>query len=184
MSRQGIVYIGERDAGKTTKLYHAYEEALKKKKRILILDSATDHEDRSLIRKIQRENQGILIESCNEFEIVFPKITPCSYPYELVKDKDSSLFLCDAAYFLEKGYDYPEGTLREKQRKLYKYFSMQVICVLMDRVDTILMDEIELLPEFREIITMVSQNNIQLVMTLHKTAGLSGMDDLIRIERI
>lgn len=184
MSRQGIVYIGERNTGKTTKLYHAYEEALMKKKRILIMDSATDHVEKSIIRKIQQENQGILIESCSESEVVFPNIKPYSYPYELVKDKDSNLFLCDASYFLEKGYDYPEGPLREEQRTLYKCFSMQVICVLMDRVDTILMDEIELLPEFRKIITMISQQNIQLVMTLHKTAGLAGMDDLIRIERV
>lgn len=184
MSRQGIAYIGERNTGKTTRLYHIYQNALLEKKRILVIDSAAEHVEKSIIKKIQHEKQGVLIESCSESEIVFPEVAAYSYPYELVKDKDSNLFLCDASYYLERGYDYPKGILREERRKLYKYFSMQVIHVLMDRVDIILMDEIELLPEFRETITTVNHNNIQLVMTLHETAGLAGLDNLIKVERV
>lgn len=179
MNKSGTAYIGKRNAGKTTRLYEVYRNAINNGKRVLIIDSATDHTEKSLLRKVQKEKKHILIETCTKSEIVFPLTVKNSYPYEVIKEKECDLYLCDASYFLEKGYDYPAGRQREKQRKLYKYFSIQVIQIMLDKVDVILLDEIELLPEFRDIITQVNSRGVQLVMALHEQDGIAGMDDLV-----
>lgn len=46
--------VANREAGKTTFLLNEFEKRLERRKTIFVLDSATEHEDKSLIKKIEK----------------------------------------------------------------------------------------------------------------------------------
>lgn len=184
MSKKPIAIIGARDTGKTYRLHQIFIKANQSGKRVLVIDSATDHISKSLLKKLEKDYEHELIYTNDERKIVFPNVDKNSYPNGIQIEKISKVFLCDAGFFLERGYDYPTGIEREKQRKLYKYFSMQVISVLIDNIDVILMDEIELMPEFGSLIKTLILKNKDLVLALHDEKGLAGMEALFSIERI
>ena len=185
MSKKGIVYLGDKNTGKTTRLLNEFSKALLKGKTILIIDSATEHKEKSILVKIQTEckSNKVCIDACPEELITFPSITHCSYPISLILNSYVQIYLCDVSYYLEKGYDFPEGDLREKQRLLYKKLSMQIIEVMLDRVDVIIMDEIELIPESRRLIEAINDRGIELFMALHNECGLCDMSALFQIEK-
>lgn len=176
--------IGERDKGKTTYLWNQYVYAKNAGKRILVIDSATEHVEKSLLMKIKStDSDSVLIPQCDEKKIVFPYVNQYSYPFGKILEGEK-LYLCDSSYYLEKGYDYPEGRQREACRKLYKYYSIQVAMLLMNDIDVFLFDEIELLSEFRNVICNIQNKHKDLFIALHKLAGLAGMDELFKIERV
>lgn len=186
MNNRGIVFLGERNSGKTTMLLSAYENLIKRNKKILVIDSATEHIESSLLQKIKTQSKSdyIWIDSCSEAEIVFPKKTDKTYPYTITHFSDKQVYLCDAAYYLERGYDYPEGDKREEKRLLYKRFCMQTVEVLMNRIDAVIMDEIELIPESERVIREALGRGTEIYMALHYTSGLCGMQDLFQIKRM
>lgn len=186
MNKKGLVYIGDRNTGKTTRLWKIYEEAVMKGKTVLVIDSATEHVSKSIVKRILRVDlkKVVCIHTCNVDMIVFPEEKMNCYPKEILENTNSKVYVCDAALYLEKGYDFPAGELREQQRVLYKKFSMQVIRALIDRVDVIIMDEIELIPESRDVFEMAYNRNIEVYMSLHSEEGLTGLNDLFSIERI
>ena len=184
MSHEVVVYIGDRNTGKTTRLLEIFYRARKEKKRILVIDSATEHADKSLLVKLAHEEGAIKIDTCSKEKITFPHYKEHDFPYELIGEEEKALYLCDAAYYLEKGYDYPEGAQRQEQRRYYKCFSMQIIQSLLKKIDVIIMDEIELIPESKEIIQLIGKHHIQLFMTLRHIEGLCGLDEMFDIERI
>ena len=185
MNKKGIVYLGNRNTGKTTRLWNVYKRALHEEKTILIIDSATEHIDKSIFIKAQQEaiTDIVKIYSCKEEKIIFPYTIGAFYPSGLFNRQLGHVCICDASYYLEKGYDFPAGKLREQQRLLYKKFSMQVIEAFLSETDIIIMDEIELIPESRRTIERIYDNEIELYMSLHEEDGLCGMADLLQIER-
>ena len=106
--------------------------------------------------------------------------------YPIIESKEDSiqLYLCDASFYLEKGYDYPTGKKREECRMLYKRFSMQVLAAYLNQVDVIIMDEIELIKESRWILEKALLENKHVFMALHKEDCLEEMKDLIVVERL
>lgn len=184
MNSSFVAVIGDRNKGKTTYLWNKYISAKQVGKRILVIDSATEHVDKSLLVKIKNtDKDSILIPQCDEKLIVYPNVNENSYPCGSIL-LGKRLYLCDSSYYLEKGYDYPEGKKREDCRKLYKYYSMQVAILLMNEIDVFILDEIELMPEFREVICNIQNKKKELYMALHKVDGLAGMGELFKIERI
>ena len=184
MNSSMVAIIGDRDKGKTTYLWNKYINAIDRGKRILIIDSATEHVDKSLIMKIQKyDSSSVLIAQCEKNEIVFPVIGGNTYPVEMIV-ANQRVYLCDVSYYLEKGYDYPEGKQRENCRKIYKYYAMQVVDVLMNHIDVFIFDEVELMPEFRKLICQMKNKKKELYMSLHKDDSLADLKDLFSIERI
>lgn len=180
------IYVGNRDAGKTTFLYNLFEKARSSGLKILVIDSATDHVDKSLICRIKATypEECYWFSSCDENQITFPYVDSATYPVELVKQNPSSIYLADVSYYLEKGYDYPEGERRKYLRLLYKKLSMQIIQALYEHIDIILMDEIELLPESREVFKLCADSNIPIYDTLHEKASTEGLEDMVTIRSI
>jgi predicted AAA+ superfamily ATPase len=182
MNKKGVVFLGPRETGKTTRLWNIFLECIERNKKILIIDSATEHTSKSLLRKIEETYDDILnIVTYSEKEIVFPDIDVNAFVYELIRNKEHQIFLCDASYFLERSYDFPEGTLREQKRLLYKKFSMQVICALLTEINVIIMDEIELIPESKEVLQQIFSKDIDVYMSLHYVEGLAGLTDMFII---
>jgi Predicted ATPases involved in biogenesis of archaeal flagella len=184
MSNSLNVIIGDRDTGKSTYLFREYKKALENGKKILIIDSATEHVEKSLLIKIQTKTKEYLnISQCDKKDIIYPLIRENMYPSHLV-GLNSEVILCDASYYLEKGYDYPTGEQRELCRRIYKRYAMQVVSVFLGVVDVIIFDEIELIPESRDILERIKAEDKELYMALHKDDGLAGLQYLFEIERI
>lgn len=183
MKNKGVVYLGNRNTGKTTRLLNAFEDALLKKKRILVIDSATDHVEKSIAKKILGRSltNVIYISSYPEKEIVFPNVSESDFAKQY--SGESQIYICDAAYYLEKGYDFPVGEIRERFRLLYKKFSMQVLKELIDQIDVVIMDEIELIQESRAVIEEAYSKNVEIYMTLHYEEGIAGLEELFYIEK-
>ena len=186
MNKKGTVFIGDRNTGKSTRLFNIFEENVIKGKKILLIDSATDHAMKSIINKVSSKYKSdvIHIKSCTEDMIIFPEIVEDYYPQKLLNSKNRKIFLCDASLHLEKGYEYPAGELRDRQRMLYKKFCMQVIRAAIEIVDVIIIDEIELISESREVIEAAYENNVEIFMALHFEKGLAELKDLFQIKRL
>lgn len=180
-----IAYIGERNTGKTTRLYERFIYEYELGRTILVIDSATEHIEKSIYMKLCLEyKEKIEICSCEKAGILFPNNSAESFPFESIKNVSQRIYLVDVSLFLERGYDYPAGTRREMERLYYKKLSMQVIEVLLEKVDVILMDEIELIPEGRRVLEKIKKSNKYMYMTLHDPAGMAGLSDLIKVERV
>jgi len=185
MHKKGQAIIANQNTGKTTYLYEKFIEAYDKNRRIIVLDSATDHKEKSLIEKVKSNIpcDFCLIKSCEKALIEFPKHTEFSYPYGITSNLKEGIFLCDMSLYLENGYNFPIGLSREKERLWYKKLSMQVTWVLMQRVDLILMDEIELVSDSNQVVEKIYRDGLELIVALHELEGLGGLEDMFTITR-
>ena len=184
MKKRCKAYVGARNTGKTTKLYQYYLQMYQNKRNIMVVDSATEHEDKSLIVRLKKERKdAIWIPSCEVKAICYPDISDTMYP-KMNITQETMLYLCDVSFFLEKGYDYPPGATREYYRNLYKRLSMQLVVALLDRVDSILFDEIECIAQSRLVLEHIAEKNKTLLMTLHSLDSIQDMQDIIDVERV
>ena len=187
MNNTGKVIIGNHNIGKTTLLYKIFLNEYKKFKNILVVDSATEHKEKSLIVKISDYlvDDFIWIDSCEKSKITFPNSSIIDYPYSLISTCNSSrIFLADVSKYLEDGYNYPDGYYRQVERTYYKKLSMQIIIVLCDKVDVIIMDEVELIPESKAILEYALAKGVDIYISLHETKSLAGLDYLFSTIRV
>ena len=140
------VIIGTRNIGKTTFLMNKINKAVEMGRNFAILDSATDHRDKSLIFKFIKEHDNFhIISPTNVNDIVVPTDKNNYYSSclesELFKEmlKNKNKVICvDLAYFLEKGYEYKDRSdfaMAKKCRLLYNYLSQQASVCLMALVN-------------------------------------------------
>lgn len=155
--------VETRETGKTTFLLSEVNRLVNDGCTVIVLDSATDHENKSLLRKVMAQYpNSILYDQRNEnqvkmqygyehffsnFESVFPV-------KELIGIPRNSIICFDLSYFLEKGHDVFDETNDREQynhyRGLYNSLTQQVISTIimlnnrgiMDNV-VVVMDEIE-----------------------------------------
>ena len=65
------IIINGRETGKTTFLLSQIDEYIKQEKNIILLDSATDHEEKSLLRKVANKySNSIVIDAKETSKIV------------------------------------------------------------------------------------------------------------------
>lgn len=186
MNFEGKVFLGKRERGKTTRLFDIANRFLALGKKVLVIDSATDHEKKSILcwLKNRYPQESFIIGKCRKEEIIFPDfLSKEAFPSDEYLQA-VPLYLCDASYYLERGYLFPEGNERENERLWYKKFAMQVAIRLLDKVDVILLDEIELIPESRKVIESILNRHILFYMSLHESDSIKGMEDLLTIETV
>lgn len=162
--KNNLIIIGDREIGKTTFLLSKVDEYVNQGKNIFILDSATEHMNKSLLKKVQRKyKNAVTFDLRNEDRIILSDDNENLYiknfinyfPYkELIQNK-GKIICFDLSYFLEKGHDIYDETKDEKAykyyRKLYNYLSQQIVfCLILCQRNGIIknpvvvMDEIEL----------------------------------------
>jgi GTPase SAR1 family protein len=163
-----IVYIGERNSGKTTKLLNIANQYLTDNYSVIVIDSATEHKDKSLICKLHK---------------IFPAIDifDSLKIYNLPNDNDLSLFnlessiklyLFDVSYFLEKSYDYNDPILRVTEREKYKK-EVSIILQAMNKFNDlalkviVIMDEIEITDQIMSDILQLNKISIFCLLSLH-----------------
>ena len=95
------LYIGARDSGKTSSLFHDVYAAHIARRPVVVIDSATDHKDRSLYHRLLRE----FTDCCVAVEYPHFDEDPGSRLSQiLVKAETGMVVLVDVAYFLEEGH--------------------------------------------------------------------------------
>ncbi|MDD3434526.1 MAG: hypothetical protein PHD96_01210 [Candidatus Pacebacteria bacterium] len=140
-----ICYIGNRNTGKTTRLKKIFLIALARKMEpIIILDSAVEEGNKSLINQLRQEgHQGYYFafrdkEDINSFKKGFSENKMKSVP-----------FYCDVSYCLERGHE-ARGLSENKWRNLYKDLVGDIVEVVLSQdwpvptTPCFILDEIEI----------------------------------------
>ncbi len=185
------IIIGKRDSGKTTILKKVVSLFRERFDTIIVFDSATDHKDKSFLVYMKESYDGAeVIESPQKKSICYgTKIFSNAYPYELLKKKqDLSLILFDVSRYLEEGYDTEDLVERERIRMYYKYLVLQELTVMLSflhgRRAIVLMDEIELIPEMRNVFLEYSKCGIPIIDTLHDDKSIGKLSSLFEVIRL
>lgn len=177
-----VKIIGGRNIGKTTYLMNKIKNC---KSNFAILDSATDHKDKSLIYKYIREyNDCCVIQPTDIDDVVFEFKSPEDYYEKCLKSKlyqkmvhnVDNVICVDLAYYLEKGFENEENNMfveANKCREIYNIISQQAAVCLMGLVNegvltdiTVFTDEIEFpLCEFN--ISQFQNEKVQFMASVH-----------------
>ncbi|MBP3461418.1 MAG: hypothetical protein J6K21_03305 [Bacilli bacterium] len=156
--------VEDRNVGKTTYLMNEIDKYILQNKFIIVLDSATEHEEKSLLKKVIKkypdseyinviDKQKINI---NEYLIGdYIKNYKNNFPYFELSSCKSNIICFDVSYFLEKGHEVYDKTKSidcyKYYRKIYNDLSQQIVlmAILLEHNKIIkdvvvVMDEIEL----------------------------------------
>lgn len=157
------IIINERDSGKTTYLLSEIGRLHQEGVNVVVMDSATEHEGKSLLRKTCRNfKDTTVIDMRISDNIVIHKVGiqyfvenfMNYFPFtEVIKNRNKTICF-DLSYFLEKGHDEYDKTnsieLYNYYRNLYNNLSQQIAVslILMEKYGIInntvvVMDEIE-----------------------------------------
>lgn len=157
------IIIDGRDTGKTTYLLTEIDRLYQEGTNIIVMDSATEHEEKSLLRKTCCNiKDSTIIDMQDPSSIVIDKIGIQKFvqnfmnyfPFAEVVNNKNKIICFDLSYFLEKGHDEYDRTnsieLYNYYRGLYNNLSQQIVVslILMEKYGIInntvvMMDEIE-----------------------------------------
>lgn len=155
--------VESQETGKTTYLFNEIERLISEGFGIIILDSATEHEDKSLLKKVvQKYNNVSVIDMRDEKQIVLDEWNVNGFidnfmkyfPFHDVLKNKNKIICFDLSYFLEKGHDVFDETNNKElytyYRNLYNRLANQIVVtlILMEKYGIIknrfiVMDEIE-----------------------------------------
>lgn len=179
------IIINERETGKTTYLFSEVERLQSEGEKIIILDSATEHEEKSLLKKVSNSFQNTTVINVKDASIIainkmdiedYIKNFMNYFPFnDIVKNKNK-IICFDLSYFLERGHDVYDETqsvdLYRYYRELYNNLAQQIVLclILMEKFgilykSTILMDEIEM-PIVNYDMSMI-QGNLSFLASVH-----------------
>lgn len=157
------IIIDGRDTGKTTYLLTEIDRLYQEGINIVVMDSATEHEEKSLLKKVCNNiKESTVIDMRDPKNIVIDKVGIQHFvknfmnyfPFaEVVKNRDKTICF-DLSYLLEKGHDEFDRTnsieIFNYYRSLYNNLSQQIAVslILMEKYGIInntivVMDEIE-----------------------------------------
>lgn len=187
--KTNIAVIGSRNSGKTTFLKNIYEHYKYNSYTIIIIDSTTDHLDKSLIKYLEKCVDDIqIIDSPDKKDVIrYNKAYNLekTYPYSLLKEKTYQTICFDVSKYLEEGYTTDDLVIRNHIRMYYKFLVVQYLKIIYslyyNNKVIILMDEIEFLPSMGKLIFNFNSKNIFLVVALHDTLTLGNCKNLFKI---
>lgn len=177
--------VDERNTGKTTYLFSEVRQFINNTN-VFVLDSATAHEDKSLLKKVENEYKEnvVVINMFDSSQVVIDKIGLDAFikgfmnyfPFKDIIKNKNKIICFDLSYFLEKGYEVYEMTnsreLYNYYRQLYNNLSQQIIVslILIEKLGIIkngivVMDEIEFPIVDYDISTL--QNNLSFLASVH-----------------
>ena len=141
--------IDEKNTGKTTVLKKIIEYCYLKNYKVIVIDTATEHKEKSIIEYCKQNY---------EIDEVFT--------YKDIKsiNNDFKILLIDASYYLEKSYNY-KFLLRKYIRKMYINEIYKIINYYKNKNIIFIIDEVQI---SKKISKLVAQNNIRLIATVHK----------------
>lgn len=188
-ARRHIAIVGTFNTGKTTRLATLAVSALSQGVTVVVIDSATEHEEKSLLSKLMWVSSKIVIRSPDNVMDI-RQSWQCSntdYPSDVLRESSSvtQLYLFDVSKYLELDYHLPpleRGTLRP----YYQWFSLQclqsVVQTLSGVKTLILLDEIELLPDFRHAFEIMHDMDTNIICAVHNQSELAELDSFFDIQ--
>ena len=139
MSKNQIIK-NTREVGKTTYLYNLVIQSINNGLNVIVLDSATEHEDKSLLKKVAKKYPNAKVIECRDetkvatYEELNKGLDIFEFPYYPIKNKESNIICFDLSYFLEKGHEVFDEThdqeAYDKYRNLYRRISQQILLTL------------------------------------------------------
>ena len=184
MAKKQLIVAGQ-ETGKTTYLFSEIDRLLYEGFDIILLDSAVDHEEKSLLKKVTAKyDDSVVIDMRDERQIVFSEFSIENYinnfsnyfPFKDIINSHNKIICFDLSYFLEKGHEmydnYNDLQYYYHYRNMYNRLSQQIIMclILMEKYGIIknkivVMDEIE----FPRIDLDFSeyQHNLDIVAAVH-----------------
>lgn len=155
--------VEAQETGKTTYLYNEFNRLFLEGISIILLDSATEHADKSLLKKvINKCENAVVFDMRDENQIVLGNLSIQEFvtnfmnhfPFNEVIKNQGKIICFDLSYFLEKGHEIYENTNDITQynyyRKLYNDLAQQIVLslILMENYgiiqnQVVVMDEIE-----------------------------------------
>ncbi len=131
---------GGREIGKTTYLFQLAQTSVNNGLNVIILDSATEHEDKSLLRKVAKQfPQTTVVDNRDEstvatYEELNKGLMVFEFPYLQIKNNESNIIAFDLSYFLERGHEVFDETQDQAQydyyRNLYRRQAQQILQTL------------------------------------------------------
>jgi len=182
--------IGSRDTGKTTFLLRLAERAIAEKRPVMVIDSAAEHPQKSLLYKLRNLYPHTWFSSPPVERIVdmpagngLDQVYPYSEMLRLRPGPAGRLLLVDAAYYLELGYETESLPLREERRRLYRLFAAQSAWsfgayIRGKGAALLLLDEIELMDSCRQLLPELSRSGCDVWAALHRRGGLGSCEEL------
>ena len=185
MKNNNELIVEGREVGKTTFLLSAITNLKNKGYNIFVLDSATEHEDKSLLKKVVNTySNAVVLTITNEKQIILDKIDFNTFvnnyrhyfPFNEVSCNLDKTICFDLSYFLELGHtiydNFSNKELYKYYRKLYNTISEQIVLtlILMEKDgiiknSVVVMDEIELPINNNQIELL--QKNLHFIAAVH-----------------
>lgn len=179
------IIIEPREYGKTTYLFNEFIKAEKNGKNLYIMDSATDHENKSLIRKIEGKYSDVItIDERDQEKVVLHKIGinkfikdfQLFFPFPEIMENQGKILCFDLSYFLEKGHQSLEDNndldLYRYYRNIYNFLSEQIaLSLILSESLEVINDAMVLTDEIEFPITDYNiqkyQKNIEFLSSVH-----------------
>lgn len=173
--------IGRRNSGKTTYLLSCIDAiSSSTDKIIVIIDSATEHKDKSLLCKIQQKYgdwlylQSMSIDELHTADI--SKLETVRY-YDEILNNHNRIILVDVSMFLEHSFDVEDCNERTMIRKLYQY-NVYLVLVLVRAILSnyiVVMDEIEFNDDILDVLEQINYDGNTFINAMH---DITYMDDM------
>ncbi len=183
--KKNQLIVDSRETGKTTYLFNEIHRLVKEGNNIIILDSATEHQDKSLLKKvINYYNNAIIIDVKEEKSVALREVTVQDFiknftnyfPFNEIFSNKDKIICFDLSHFLEKGHAILDETKNIEKynyyRNLYNLISQQIALslILMEKLSIIrnsivVMDEIEFPIVDYDI--SIFQKNIDFIAAVH-----------------
>ena len=162
-SNNYLMCMGPRETGKTTYLFRELLTLLEQGIGVIVLDSATDHPDKSLIMKVEKNfASAVVLKTEDEKDVVVGDMSLFSFiksyreyfPYKEILQNRGKLVCFDLAFFLERAHDIFDETGDEQKyrecRAVYNNLAVQIVLTLLLMKkngelseEFVIMDEIE-----------------------------------------
>ena len=190
---RNIALVSSRNTGKTSTLKRFLTMYREAGYTVVVIDSATDHADRSIVKYIENHLDGVLtIGSPERHEIVRShRLWEDNldirgiYPYEILKANQKSLIAVDVGRYLEEGYGTDDLQARASIRQYYKELVLQVLYVVEQLYGAgrvaVVMDEIEFVPEMEWMVSRLNNRGIFFINAIHNKDSLGKSGKLFDI---
>lgn len=183
---QNKIYVAERNAGKTSWLFNIVRNhVINSNKKVVIIDSATEHVDKSLLHKVKSaftdttiiypNNLSYVLDSNVSLENYYKKCKKSIISQD-IKNAKSQIVCIDLSFYLERGHEFADAgnhNLAHQYRQIYNNLAQQVALSCMSLVNEglinemlVVSDEIEF-PKNGHDIYKYQTKNIRFVSAVH-----------------
>ena len=157
-NRENILLVGERNTGKTTILKGVVEQMLSTDYHVIVIDSATAHQEKSLSVHFSKQRSVQILDG--------------SAIHDASMKSSPDLTLFDVSRHLENSYQFPPGFKRDQERKQYMLNVQDILDDFVRSWDRrtkscFVMDEIEINEAIINSITSLNADGCYVFNSLH-----------------